>query len=200
METIENPTPTPKQKFSLKTIGYFIWDLIKILAITLIIIVPFRTFVAEPFVVSGPSMEPTFHNRDYIILDRLSYYSSDPVRGQAVVFRPPQKPEEYFIKRVIGLPNETIQISKGQVYIFNNQNPKGFHLEEKYLTERLQTLPDIFQKIPENSYFVMGDNRMRSSDSRNWGLLPRENIVGKVWLTLYSQNKLKFDIFKTASY
>ena len=200
METPENKNPNSSPTSFLKSFFIFIWDLAKIFVVALVIIVPFRTFVAEPFVVSGNSMLPNFHNKDYLVVDRLSYRASVVKRGDVIVLRPPQRQGEFFIKRIIGLPGETVKVFQGQVYVINEQNPQGVKLDENYLPEHLQTLPNITQKLGSAEYYVFGDNRMQSSDSRSWGILPKENIIGKVWLTVYSQGKLEFKLFKTPSY
>lgn len=200
METEENKNPDLASSSAIKSFFVFVWDLIKILAIALVIIVPFRTFVAEPFVVSGNSMLPNFYNKDYLVIDRLSYRTSLPERGDVIVLRPPQRQNEFFIKRIVGLPGETVKVFQGQIYILNEKNPQGIRLEEKYLISHMQTLPSITQKLGSAEYYVLGDNRMQSSDSRSWGILPKKNIVGKVWLSLYSQGKFGFKLFKTPSY
>ena len=168
---------------SLSAVGAFIWDLIKILSIALIIIVPFRMFIAEPFVVSGSSMLPNFHNKDYLIVDRLTYHSSQPQRGDVIVLKYPKDTTQFFIKRIIGLPGEKIRFSQGHVIIYNQQYPGGEVLVEPYLPSQTETIgrPDPVT-LGSGEYYVLGDNRTASSDSRVWGILPADDIVGKVWL------------------
>jgi signal peptidase I len=188
---------------SFKAVGSFVWDLVKILVIALIIIIPFRTFVAEPFVVSGSSMLPNFHNNDYLIVNRLTYTTGNPQRGDVIVLRFPKDPTQFFIKRVIGLPGDKVcfapncQGQDGHVYIFNAQNPQGFELNEPYETEptygQSMTAP-----LGSNEYFVLGDNRTASSDSRVWGILPRDLIIGKVWLKVFPFSD--FGAFHTPTY
>lgn len=180
MSTEQNQTQNPSQ---LQSIGAFIWDLTKILLIALAIIVPFRMLVAEPFVVSGSSMQPNYHDKDYLIIDRLSYRAGLPQRGDVIVLKYPKDTSQFFIKRIIGLPGETVKISQGGVYIYNKDHQDGFKLEESYLPEGLQTLGRSDPvKLGSEEYFVLGDNRMASSDSRVWGILPAQDIVGKVWV------------------
>ena len=145
-----------------------------------------RFFVAAPYLVSGPSMEETFHNHDYLIVDRLSYRFEQPQRGDVIIFTLPQNPSETLIKRVVGLPGDTIEVKGIDVVISNAAHPKGFTLSEPYLTAADLGGPGGAKITrPPDQYFVMGDNRKVSYDSRLWGTLPRENIVGRVFVRLY---------------
>jgi signal peptidase I len=188
---------------SWQAVGAFVWDLVKILVIALVIIIPFRTFIAEPFVVSGSSMLPDFHNNDYLIVNRLTYTLGNPQRGDVVVLRFPKDPTQFFIKRVIGLPGEKVcfapncQGQDGHVYIFNSQNPQGLKLVEPYLSEVTYGQSQA-TALGSNEYYVLGDNRTASSDSRVWGILPRDEIVGKVWLKVFPFSD--FGVFHTPSY
>ena len=173
-------------------VGAFVWDLAKILIIALVIIVPFRMLIAEPFVVSGLSMMPTYKNYDYLIIDRLSYRFSQPARGDVIVFKYPRDTSQYFIKRVIGLPGETVTCPEGKVDV-TDVNGNKIELSENYLPERTQTLScKVKQTLQSNEYFVLGDNRNASSDSRVWGVLPYNDIVGKVWARVYPFSQAKF--------
>ena len=200
METQENKSPeTDGQGSAIKNIGAFVWDLVKILIIALVIIVPFRMFVAEPFVVAGSSMLPNFHNHDYLIIDRLSYITGNPRRGDVIVLKFPKDPSQFFIKRVIGLPGETISLKQGYVVIANDRQPEGLRLAESYLPNQSQTFGQGAPvHLGSNEYFVLGDNRTASSDSRVWGILPRDLIVGKVWARVYPFSAAQF--FHTPSY
>lgn len=166
------------------------WDLVKFAIIALAIVVPIRMWIAQPFVVSGDSMFPTFHNGEYLIIDEISYILGTPKRGDVVVFKYPNDPSRYFIKRIIGLPNEEVSIKNGEITIKNKENPEGFKLVEPYLNEKFSTTE--VQKIGDEEYFVMGDNRNRSSDSRSWGLLPRENMTGRAFLRLLPIKKISY--------
>lgn len=167
----------------------FVWDLIKILALALVIIIPFRMFIAEPFVVSGSSMLPNFHDGDYLIIDRISYHQHEPQRGDVIVLKYPRDPRQYFIKRIIGLPGEKVKLENGYVVIYNQEHPEGFRLREPYLTNQAQTIgSQAITTLGEGKYFVLGDNRTGSSDSRVWGVLPRENIVGRAWVRVFPAN------------
>ncbi len=161
--------------------GYEFWDTAKVLLISLAIVLPIRYFIAQPFIVRGASMQPNFENREYLIIDEVSYYFRNPLRGEAVVFRFPQNPRQFFIKRIIGLPEEGIEIRGGRIKVFNSSYPDGFTLEESYLDPPGRaTNPDIDVKLGKDEYFVLGDNRDFSSDSRIWGALDRKLITGRV--------------------
>jgi len=158
-----------------------LWEMGKILLISALIVLPIRFFVVQPFVVRGPSMQPTFEDREYLVVDEFSYYRRAPMRDEVVVFHYPKDTKEFFIKRMIGLPGERIDIIKGQISITNAAHPKGFTLEEPYLTPpNRPTYPDGHWTLGENEYFVLGDNRDQSSDSRYWGMVSRKFLVGRV--------------------
>lgn len=145
-----------------------------------------RLFIATPFIVSGASMENTFQNFDYLIIDRITYDFSAPQRGDIVVFGLPQETSRDLIKRVIGLPGETVKLSGNAVTIINKEHPDGFTLNEPYLTpENLGGATGMQVTLGADQYFVLGDNRRVSADSRLWGTLPRKDIVGRVLLRLY---------------
>ena len=135
-------------------------------------------------------MEPTFEDREYLIIDELSYYLRLPLRDEVVVFRYPKDPRQFFIKRIIGLPGERVEIHNGRITIFNTEFPKGFLLDEMYLSPpNRPTNPESVAIVPEGMYFVLGDNRDFSSDSRVWGMLERNLIVGKVFLRAWPFNR-----------
>jgi signal peptidase I len=178
----------------------FIKETAKIAVISFIIVLPIRIFIAQPFVVSGASMSTTFQDGNYLIVDELSYRFEKPQRGDVIIFKVP--PEAlalqnynanqtvYYIKRIIGLPGETIEIDGDQVKIFNKDNPNGFILNEPYVYID-KSVPSIFSQVKEtktlgpNEYFVMGDNRHNSSDSRVWGILDGNNIKGRAIFRLF---------------
>lgn len=170
----------------------FILEIIKTVIISLAIILPIRYFLIQPFMVDGASMEPNFHNSDYLIIDEITYRFENPERGQVVVFKNPDNTKEYFIKRVIGLPGETVRIQDGKVFIKYVESDNFVEIKEDYLPKNLSTMgvgDDI--KVPENSYFVLGDNRSNSRDSRYFGPIPENFITGKVWLRGYPFNRIK---------
>ncbi|MBP6060480.1 MAG: signal peptidase I [Candidatus Pacebacteria bacterium] len=158
------------------------WDLIKFALLALAIVLPIRVFIAEPFVVSGSSMVPTFTDKDYLIIDKISYELGEPKRDDIVVFKYPNDTSKYFIKRIIAMPNETIDINGKVVTITNNKYPNGLVLEQPFL-ENISN-DNIHLKLKNNEYFVMGDNRPASSDSRYWGPLKREFVTGRVLFRL----------------
>ncbi|MEK7586143.1 MAG: signal peptidase I [Patescibacteria group bacterium] len=188
---MENNTPViPVEKSKLKKHAKDAWDLIKFAIIALVIVIPIRMFIAQPFVVSGDSMFPTFHDKEYLIVDEISYILKGPHRGDVVVFHYPKDPSRFFIKRIIGLPNEKVEIKDGVVKIYNEQSPEGFILSEPYLAEKFSST-DTYT-ISKDEYFVMGDNRNRSSDSRMWGVLPRDLMVGRAYLRLIPVKKIEY--------
>lgn len=166
------------------------WELVKFASLALAIVIPIRLFIAQPFVVSGDSMVPTFHDGQYLIVDELSYILRGPSRGDVVIFRYPNDTKRFFIKRIIGMPNEKINISNGVVTIYNDENKEGFKLSEPYIDETFHTTANY--TIGPEEYFVMGDNRNRSSDSRMWGLLPRKLMIGRAYLRLLPLQELSF--------
>ena len=151
----------------------------KIIVVALVIVVPIRYFVFQPFVVRGQSMEPSFENGDYLIIDELSFRFREPQRGEVVVFKYPNNPTQRYIKRIIGLPGETIEIQNGKIVIINNETSQTLD-ESAYLSSSLVTPGETRTTLADGQYFVLGDNRVASSDSRRWGPLPREDIIGRV--------------------
>lgn len=188
-------------------VGSFILEIIKIIVLAFIIIVPIRVFLFQPFFVQGSSMEPNFENGQYLIVNELGYKETDlnigganlftvkpfkeAARQSVIVFRYPLDPSKFFIKRVIGLPGETVQIKNDQVTIFNKTHPNGFVLNESaYLSPDVVTGQDQTVHLSSDQYFVMGDNREFSSDSRTWGPVPEKDIIGEVELRAWPLNKI----------
>ncbi len=164
-------------------------EIVRFSAIALLIVIPVRMFIAQPFIVSGASMEHTFHNGEYLIVDQASYHLHDPERGDVVIFRYPKDPSKFFIKRIIGIPGDTITIEGNTVTIKNEANPNGYVLNEPYI-KSMKPGVTIIEKLGDREYFVMGDNRDESSDSRVWGVLQEERIVGKAFLRLFPPQKI----------
>jgi len=169
----------------------FIWDIIKIVVIALAIVAPIRYFLFQPFFVSGQSMEPNFKNGDYLIIDEISYRFELIKRGDVVVFRYPLDPSQRFIKRVVGLPGETVEIKDEKIII--SKNGESWILDEKYIPESNKTVGQTKTELGSKEYFVMGDNREFSYDSRKFGPLPFDKIIGKVFLRALPINS--FDIY-----
>jgi signal peptidase I len=164
------------------------WELFRFVIIVIAIVVPVRLFIAQPFIVSGSSMVPTFEDKNYLIVDEISYRFNEPERGDVVIFRYPNDPKKFFIKRIIGLPNETIDIKDHEITITSAEHKDGFVLYEPYVKNQASGITHF--ELKDNEYFVMGDNRSASSDSRYWGALPKENIVGRAWLRLWPLRQL----------
>jgi signal peptidase I len=160
----------------------FIFEIVVILLITFAVVWPIRYFLIQPFFVDGASMEPNFENGQYLIINEISYRFEAPKRGDVVVFRFPLDESKYYIKRIVGLPGETVQVQDGKVKIYNKENPLGFVLDESNYLPGIYTNKDVRQELAGDEYFVMGDNRNASYDSRSWGPLPKKDIIGKVWL------------------
>ncbi|MDD5433165.1 MAG: signal peptidase I [Candidatus Pacebacteria bacterium] len=159
----------------------FIWEVLQVVIIALAIVAPIRLFVFQPFIVKGASMEPAFHGGDYLIIDEISYRFSEPQRGEIIVFKYPLDKSQRFIKRIIGLPGEKVDIDKGRVIITSPFGDKTF-LNELYITTPFSEmqLENNSLTLGQNEYFVMGDNRTHSFDSRQWGVLNRVDIIGRV--------------------
>ncbi len=164
------------------------WELFRFVLIAIVIVIPIRIFIAQPFVVSGSSMYPTFENKEYLIVDEISYRINNPKRNDVVVFKYPNDTKKFFIKRIIGLPNETVKIEQNQITIINEENPDGFKLEQSFIKENWSS--DIIFELKKDEYFVMGDNRNQSSDSRYWGAVPEKLLIGKAFLRLLPLNKI----------
>ncbi|MEK7626993.1 MAG: signal peptidase I [Patescibacteria group bacterium] len=165
-----------------------VWEISKIIIISLLIIVPIRYFVVQPFFVKGASMEPNFNDGEYIIIDEISYNFKEPKRGEIIVFKYPNDISQYYIKRIIGLPGENIKINNKKVFLVSNG--KEMEIRENYLGDII-TNADTNVKLGANEYFVMGDNRTKSFDSRQWGPLLKKYIIGKVWIRVFPFGKFK---------
>lgn len=169
----------------MKNFLLFIWEISKIVIIALLIVIPIRYFIFQPFFVKGESMEPNFQNGNYLIVDEISYRLGEPQRGEVIVFKYPLNPSQRYIKRIIGLPGEIVQIADNKVNVYNSNGVPQILDESVYLPELTDTYGNIEIKLSDREYFVLGDNRSFSSDSRRWGTLPRENIIGKVAIRVW---------------
>ncbi len=164
------------------SVAVFVLEVLQIVIISAAIILPIRYFLVQPFYVKGASMEPNFYDKEYLIIDELTFRMREPERGEIIVFRYPRDPSEFFIKRLVGLPGETVEITGGSVVIYNDAHPNGQALDEKlYLGS---TLSQGKKKVTlgADEYFVMGDNRDESLDSRSFGPINKSAIVGRVWV------------------
>jgi signal peptidase I len=166
---------------TLGAVAMFLLEIVQIAALALVVILPIRYLVIQPFIVNGVSMEPNFHNNEYLIIDELTFRFRAPERGEIVVFHPPSSAEkQFYIKRVIGLPGETVEVNDGKVTIYNSENPNGFVLQETYLDEF--TPGRDSETLGVGEYYLMGDNRDASFDSRAFGPVPIKNFIGRVWI------------------
>ncbi|MEI6553614.1 MAG: signal peptidase I [bacterium] len=182
-DTEPTETKTKTKKAKKKDEGFW-----KFTIIMLAVFLGIRFFVAEPFLVDGASMDPNFATNDYLIVDELSYKLEAPQRGDVIVLRPPFETSKYFIKRIVGLPGERIVVAAKQTYIYNKEHPEGYLLDEPYVKFNSDKVTDT--TLGPTDYFVMGDNREVSFDSRSWGVLPRSDITGRAFLRLYPFKKI----------
>jgi signal peptidase I len=165
----------------MKNLLSFVFEVLKIVVIALVIVIPVRYFLFQPFIVKGQSMEPAFSDGDYLIIDEISYRFRSPQRGEVIVFDAPNDPSSRYIKRVIGLPGETIKIEGGNVFLYQNGGYQSLN-EYNYLSSEVKTFGDVQTTLNSGEYFVLGDNRFVSADSRKFGILSREKIIGRVYL------------------
>ena len=175
-----------------RSTGSFLIEVVKVIIIALAIIIPVRYFLMQPFYVKGASMEPTFHDNEYLIIDELTYRLSAPKRGDVIVFHNPRRPSEFYIKRLIGLPGERVEISRGQIKITNTEKPNGYILDEAgYLPTGIYTNGNDSRELANDEFYVLGDNRSSSLDSRVFGAITRSEIVGRIWLRAWPINKIQ---------
>jgi len=166
------------------------WELMRFAMFAILIVVPIRVFIAQPFLVSGSSMFPTFKNADYLIVDEASYHLGNPKRYDVVVFRYPGDTSKFYIKRVIGLPGETVDVNGSTVTIKNNENKNGFVLDQPFIGSESNKTAHL--ELNDDEYFVMGDNRAASSDSRYWGPVPKDLMIGRALFRLLPLKELDF--------
>lgn len=178
-----HPSSDPHE--NKKSFWHGLREWIQVIVVALIISLPIRFFIAEPFLVNGASMDSTFASGQFLIVDRLSYRLGEPSRGDIVIFKYPNNPSIYYIKRIIGLPEETVEIKNGKVSIKNANQPDGFQLNEPYIDFIRQSKESLVAKLGHSEYFVMGDNRSESSDSRIWGPLEKNLIIGRPIFRLF---------------
>ena len=179
-----NPAPTKFSKnfgLMLKAGGLFLLEFLKIAIVAGVTIIAVRYYLFKPFYVKGASMEPNFYDREYLIIDELSYRLRLPERGEVIVFKYPNNPDEYFLKRIIGLPAERVRVAGGHITVYNAAHPEGVAIQESYLPKDLPTVGEQIIMLGPNQYFVLGDNRPNSFDSRRFGPIGRDAIVGRAW-------------------
>jgi len=162
-----------------------LFEVLKVVAVVFVVTIVIRIFLIQPFVVEGSSMEPDFHDHEYVLIEKISYRFHTPSRGDVIVFRYPNNPSVNYIKRVIGLPGETIHIENGLVSINGRQLSEAYLASGEKTFESRNTDQAYETKLSADQFFVMGDNREHSSDSRDWGPLKRNFIIGRSVLVLY---------------
>ena len=205
MDELSPQTPEPVASTATKNEQADFWrfsaELIKTIVIVGFLAYLIRAFAIQPFLVDGSSMTPSFQTNNYLLVDKISFRFKSPERGEVIVFKYPLDTSLNYIKRVIALPGEEVHLEDGHVRIVNSSNPQGLILNEPYLTPGNTTLPTNGQTVftvPADQYFVLGDNRHGSSDSREWGFLPSQDIIGRVLLRAYPFNE--FGVISPASY
>ncbi len=186
-QNLSNSSSTSSQKSTFKEI---LKEILIFGAIAIGIVMPFRIYIAEPYLVDGRSMSPTFETADYLIVDKINSGIGKLDRNSVVVFKYPDDTSKSFIKRIIGLPGETVKIEDNKVTIVNNDHPEGFGLDQSYIVHK--SVGSYEKTLDADEYFVMGDNRAESFDSRSWGPLPQKDILGKPILRLFPFTKISF--------
>ncbi|MBU2036455.1 signal peptidase I [Patescibacteria group bacterium] len=169
----------------LKRLGAFFLDILEVVVFAIAFFLFLYLLVFQPHKIKGASMDPNFKDAEYLLTDKVTYRFNEPKRGDVIVFKAPGLEGEEFIKRIIGLPGETISVSQNTIYV------NGEVLSEKYIGFDKYTSSGAFLeegktiKIPEDNYIVMGDNRPHSSDSRSWGFVPKNDISGRAWFVYW---------------
>jgi signal peptidase I len=178
------PETSSKDRWSL-------WEFVKFAIIAAVIVLPIRFFIAEPFLVRGDSMVPTFKSNDYLIVEKIGYRFNPPKRGEVVILISPVGNNHDLIKRIVGLPNEKVEIADSKVFV-TTENGKRFQLNEPYVKNQQLISQKIEKQLGNNEYFVLGDNRPVSYDSRYWGALDKKDIIGRPFLRLYRFDSIGF--------
>lgn len=186
--------PQQEEKKEKNTSRSFFFEVAKTVLIAFAIVIVVRYFLFQPFYVKGQSMEPNFEDHQYLVIDEISYRLRAPERGEVVVLRYPRDPSQFFIKRLVGLPGETVSIRDNSVTITPKDGGPPLLLDETYLASGAITGGNLTMKLGENEFFVLGDNRSASLDSRSFGIVPRKNLVGRVWIRVWP-----FDLFTVFS-
>ena len=185
---IDKQNQIPKEKVPFKKRFLSLLTDLLYVGIAIGIALLIQRFIGRPFIVNGTSMDPTFKNYEYLLIDEITYDFKLPQRGEVIVFKAPPEPNKYYIKRIVGLPGDTVTITGSVITISNSTNPKGFVLPEGYITHTENDSGTYV--VPKDEYFVMGDNRTGSYDSRSWGMLPKANIDGRVFMRLLPVQRL----------
>jgi signal peptidase I len=166
----------------LRSLGAFFLDILQVVVFATALFLFMYLLVMQPHKIKGNSMHPNFPDGEYLLTDKVSYRFGEPQRGDVIVFKAPYEDGDEFIKRIIGLPGDTVSVQSGNIYI------NGTQLEENYLENSIYTVGGTFlgegetETVPPHQYFVLGDNRDYSSDSRSWGFVPVNKITGRAWV------------------
>lgn len=189
----EDPQDLSVEHSFVGKVGLFFLEVIKITLLAGITIGLVRYFLFKPFYVKGQSMEPNYKEHEYLIVDEFTYRFREPKRGEVIVLNSPVSDNEYYLKRIVGLPGERVKIEDNKIVVYNDKFPQGIVVEEKYLVE--DTPGSVQITMGPNEYFVMGDNRDASYDSRRFGPIKLDSVVGKTWLRGWPLNKISiFDL------
>lgn len=179
--------------FFLRKLGFFLLDFIETIVTALVIFVIFYLFLFQPHQVKGKSMFPAFENSEYLLTNKITYRFNIPQRGDIIIFKSPENKKYDYIKRIIALPGEKISLKDGKIFINGSKLNESAYLSENIYTKGSNFLPEGKElKVPKNQYFVIGDNRPNSSDSREWGYISIENIIGKAWLRYWPPSRFGF--------
>lgn len=190
-----------------RAIFQIISETLELSSLAILFFLALYIFFVRPHYVDGNSMLPNFHNNDRLLVEVIGYklLKREPQRGDVIVFHPPGQPNLEYIKRIVALPGEKIKIQNGKIFIINERHPEGFLLEEKYLGAGVSTETNERGVIHEGeifdtgkNYIVMGDNRSNSYDSRDWGPIQKEAIVGRAWFRYWPLSDIGF--IKTPHY
>ncbi len=183
---------------TVRAIYTFVLDVAETIVIAMAMFVVVYLFAFQPHQIKGDSMLPDFVDGEYLMTNKLVYYFREPQRGDVIVFKFPMNHQFDYIKRIIGLPGEELMLKDNHVVVFNDKYPDGLPLQENYLERGATTTGRAFLsenrrvRVPDDEYFVMGDNRERSSDSREWGFVPEDNIIGKSWIRYWPTSAMAF--------
>ena len=183
------PSQLPYENDTKKSVIKIIKEIVTFGIIAIGVVLPFRMYVAEPYYVSGESMDPTFKTGDYLIVDKIPYKIEKLKRNSVVVFRFPKDTSKNFIKRIIGLPGDTVNIEDDNITIINKENQENFKLDQSYVVHKSSGKFNI--TLGSDEYYVLGDNRAESFDSRSWGPVKKKYLLGRPILRLLPLNKIE---------
>jgi signal peptidase I len=175
---------------ALRSLWQFFLDFVETIVIALAIFVIVYRFLFQPHQVKGNSMMNNFYDGEYVLTDKITYRFRLPARGEVIVFKAPKNEDYDYIKRIIALPGDRVKVEGGQVYLNNQKLDESVYLHQDSYTQAgyfSQEGTEIL--VPAESYYVLGDNRNHSSDSREWGVVPKDNIIGRAWIRYWPLNQ-----------